>query len=1089
MRRLLYYFNFSEYPFSVLSKEQDIQGEVTDVAGIRLKALLVNTSKHLLIIFIGMALSLQLYAQTKQITGRVTDQGGDPVVAASVQVKGNSVGTTTDFNGNFTLNLPQNSRTLVISAVGYGTQEVAIGAQTVININLVQGTGSLQEVVVTGYTRERKSNFAGAATILNAERTVATVPVGAFDQALQGRAPGVLVNSGSGQPGSSANVMIRGPQSISGAFAQPLYVIDGVPLPSFDMQTINPNDFESITVLKDASAAALYGARGGTGVIVITTKKGKQGTNFQYRGQAGVTQRPDFSRLNLMNTAEILAYEERIGDITKVSNSSFNVPGWVYSPKNPANANLPATSPANNPFGASQARYAAILDSIRGIDMNYADIFYRQGTSQTHELNMSTGTEKTKLYVSGQYFHQEGIDRFSSLDRYTGRFNIDHTSGRFNVQWNTIAGYSNSSFAEGEWLGNSPRNPFQMTFRAKPYEYPYNPDGTPRFGTSTSLNLRQVGNLLEGLENSTYSQNQIKVNSGLTFNYSLLDNLSLRNTTGIDASTDDFQRTVNANSYIGSLQTYQSGTYLDAHRVISQIINTTSALFNQRFADKHDVELGAYFEVIRGRQRGFSMQLYNLDPRLSQTGQGAGQLATNGAANMPQNATAAKTGFGIRSYFANARYSFDNKYTVTGSIRRDGTSRIVNLENREVTTWSAGLIWNAIREGFLANQSFLNDLRVRASYGIIPNIGSIPTGSYFFSQSIASITNYQGPQVPTFGTTTYAGSSLPGLAPSTPGNPDLAIEKVQKANIGIDLTTWNNRARFTVDLYRNRTVDMYVSQPLSFTSGFASQNINAGVMTNKGIEAQVSVDVVKSKDFGFTLGVNHAINKNNIESLGSVDEYPLGTFLIKVGLPYGSLYYPNYLGVDPQTGKPLFETLDGKTTDDLAQAGQFAKYGTFIPKHVGGFTADLNFKRFSASALFSYQFDVVRSNNQRNWMVAGTPSFVGAVNASRELLTDQWQKPGDVARLSGPQFSRGFTSLEVEDAKFLRFRNLTVAYQIPTIRVGGTDLMKGARFYVQGQNLAIWSPWTGLDPEDNNNVSLNEYPNPKMFVLGLDINF
>jgi hypothetical protein len=260
-------------------------------------------------------------------------------------------------------------------------------------------------------------------------------------------------------------------------------------------------------------------------------------------------------------------------------------------------------------------------------------------------------------------------------------------------------------------------------------------------------------------------------------------------------------------------------------------------------------------------------------------------------------------------------------------------------------------------------------------------------------------------------------------------------------------------------------------------------------MTNKGVEFQGAVDAVKTRDLTFTLGVNHSINKNNIESLGAVNEYYLGTFLIKVGLPYGSHYSYNYLGADPATGRPLFETLDGGTTTETAKAGQFAKFGTFLPKHVGGFTSDLTYKGFSVSALFSYQFDVVRSNNQKNWLYNGTTGFVGSVNAKRELLTQQWQKPGDQAFIHSPLYDRGFTSTDLEDASFLRFRNLTVAYQIPKIQISGTQIIKGARFYIQGQNLAIWSPWTGLDPEDSNNISLNEYPNPKMFVAGLDINF
>ncbi|HEX6181053.1 MAG TPA: SusC/RagA family TonB-linked outer membrane protein [Chitinophagaceae bacterium] len=1044
--------------------------------------------KLLFLVLSAMLTGVVAFAQDRAISGRITDEKSQPVVGASVAVKNSRVGTSTDANGNFTLTLPASAKAIVISAVGFIQQEVTLTNASTVTAVLKQDAQVMENVVITGYTREKRSNFAGAATVLSS-KVVETVPVGSFDQALQGRAPGVLVNSGGGQPGSSANIQIRGPQSISGAFAQPLFVIDGVPMPSFDMQTINPNDFESLTVLKDASASALYGARGGAGVIVITTKKGKAGaTNLTFRTQVGFTQKPDFTRIRGMNTAEILQYEERLGVATGSTNNQFNVPGWVYSPLNPANASLPATSPAGNPYAPSKARFASILDSIRGIDMDYSDVFYRQGVSQTHELNLSAGNDKTRVFLSGQYFKQEGIDLGSTLTRYSGRMNIEHTNNRLTVSWNTMGGYSISEFAEGDFLGNSARNPFQMTFRAKTYENPYKADGTLNFGSSTSLNNKVVANLLEGIANSTWRQNQIKINSGLTIQYRFTEKLTFRNTAGLDASNDNFTRFVVPASYIGSLQTYNSGTYLDATRAISQFVNTTSLIYNTRFAERHDLEVGGYFEIVRGFQKGFGMQMYNLDPRLGETGQGAGALPTNGATTMPQLATGAKTGFGIRSFFATARYAFDNKYIVTANVRRDGTSRIVNPENQEVTSWSAGVIWNALRETFMQSNSLFSDLRLRASYGVVPNIASIPTTNYGI-RGIFNITNFHGPQVPSYTTNSYAGSSTGGIIPSTSGNPELEIEKVQKANIGVDAAFWNNRVRVTFELYKNRTVDLYVRKPLSAITGFANLDINAGIMTNKGIEVQAAFDLIRNRDVTLTLGANHAMNKNTIEDLGAVTEYFLGTFLIKEGLPYGSHYTTNYLGADPATGRPMFETPDGKTTTDAAKAGQFAKYGTFIPVHVGGITLDVSYKRFTISALFSYQFDVVRSNNQKNWMMNGTTGFHATVNARRDLLTEQWQKAGDQKFIHSPLYDRGFSSTDLEDAKFMRFRNLVVAYQIPVIRIGGTQAIKGGRFYVQGQNLFIWSPWTGTDPEDNNNISLNEYPNPKMFVVGLDINF
>ena len=1011
--------------------------------------------------------ALQVLAQgSKKISGKIVDQKTKQGLGG-VTVNAGKVNALSDANGNYQISVTD-QKSINYSIVGYDKVSKVIGNATTINVEMASVEAQLEEVVITGYTRENKSKFAGAVTTISG-KTVNDVPVGSFDQAFQGRVPGMLVNSGSGQPGSSATVTIRGIKSIQGAGAQPLYVLDGVPIPAFDMQTINPDDFESITVLKDATAAAVYGARGGTGVIVITSKRGKAGKNVvTYKSQYGFTQKPNFSRMNLMNTKEMLAYEER----EKIANT----PGWVWSANNPA---IPA--------GMTAASKQKSLDSLRNIDIDYTDIFYRQGISQSHELTLSGGSDRTKFFLSGAYFDQQGIDLGSSLKRYTIRFNLDHSTDKFTAQFNSSVGYSKSQLAEGDYLGNSARSPFQMTYRAKTYENPYNPDGTLNWGASSSMAYKQVANLLEGLQNTKRGFDQIKLIGNGLLAYKLFPTLTVRNNLGVNASSNYVNRYVNADSYVGSLQSFQAGIAQESNTVTSEFINTSSAVYSEKFG-KSEVEASANFEIVRGYQRGLGFTLFNLDKRLTETGQGANALPTNGAATYPQNASSAKSGFGIRSYFATAKYTYDNKYSLNANIRRDGTSRIVNEENREVTSWSAGFTWNTMNERFMSKQNIFSDLKLRLSFGIIPNIGSISTSSY--GAGLQSITNYQGPQVPTFGAAAYAGSTINGLVPNSPGNPNLKIERIQKSNIGIDFSVWNGRARFNLDAYDEQTLDLFVNQPLSGTTGFSSLYINAGKMSNKGLEFIAKVDVIKGRDFGVTLGMNHSYNVNKIVDLGSVNEFFAGTFVIREGLPYGSHYTYNYLGADPATGAPRYEAPDGSVTTDIAKAGQFAKFGNYLPKHQGGFDFEFRYKAFSVSGLFSYQFDVVRSNNTRNWITRGTPGYHGIVRASRELIDNQWQAPGDNAFFQKSTFDRGFTSSDLEDAKFLRFRNLVVAYQLPAIKgPNGKSVINGGRIYAQGQNLAIWSPWRGLDPEDNNNISLNEYPNPSMFTLGLDINF
>ena len=1041
--------------------------------------------KLLLLVMATLLYTGSLMAQ-KTITGRVTDDKGSPIANVSVTVKGSAVGTTTKVDGTYSITVPSSATALVFSSVDMLTVEVAIGTQRVINTSLKTDDKLLTEVVVTGYSKEKKTQFVGAATTLSS-KVVETVPVGSFDQALQGRAPGLQVTSASGQPGASPQLTIRGIKSVQAAFAQPLFVVDGIPLPANDMQTINPNDFESITILKDASAAALYGARGGNGVIVITTKRGKTGApQVMYRTQVGLTQKPNWNKFDMMNSQEILLYEEILG----AAGFPTNTPGWIYSKKNPNyNVLQPSFGFAN--LAAQQAGFDKRLDSFRSINVYYPDILFRQGISQTHEINVSGGADRMRYFISGGYFDQKGIELVSDLKRYTTRFNFDVTANKLNIVFNTSIGYSITHLSEGEFLGNSARNSFQMAWRAKPYENPYRSDGSIIFGATTSLVKKEIGNVLEGMENSLWRQNQIKVNSGLTLAYRLFPSITIKNTFGIDVADDRWQRWIRANSYVGSLQANGGrGINSEAYEINALLINTTGLLFAKRFNNKHDIDAGAYFEVLRNHNKGLGFTIWNLDPRINPTGQNAGTFPV---AQTNQYGTSASGGYGIRSFFGTVRYTLNNKYTINANARQDGTSRIVNEENREIFTWSAGAVWNAIAESFMNDISFVSDLKFRASYGAVPSIASIGTSGYAAGGGLVTVTNYQGQQVPTFGTgSQYANSGITAQVPLNSGNPNLRIETVRKLNVGADIAVLKNRIRLGVDYYNEKTEDLFVNLQIPATSGFGSGAtipINAGIMRNKGVEFMLSADIISTDDVILTLGINHAINNNLIEDLGPVSEIPQGTFIIREGLPYGSHYTTHYLGADPATGRPRFEKQDGTVTLNPAEAYNFAKYGTFVPKHVGGFTLEFSYKRISLNALFSYQFDVTRYNNQENWVRRGIIGYHSAVNASRTLLTDQWQKPGDVKFYQSPAYDRGFNSSDIQDAKFLRFRNLVVAYNIPEVNVGSVRLFRSARFYVQGQNLAIWSPWRGPDPEDNNNISLNEYPNPKMFVAGLDINF
>ncbi len=1026
----------------------------------------------------------QVWAQTRTVTGTVKDEQGAPIAGASVTVKGTEIGTTTDADGKYSLSVPANARTIVISTVGYASQEFSANSAN-IAATLKTDENALTEVVVTGYGKEKKANFVGSSASISG-KVIENVPVGSFDQALQGRLAGVQVQSGSGQPGASANITIRGIGSVQAAFAQPLFIIDGVPLPSFDMQSINANDYESVTVLKDASATALYGSRGANGVIVITTKRGKSGKpRFSFRSAIGFTAPPNATNFEMMNTEETLALQEVGG----LAGANITTPGWVYSSRNPRyNVFQPQFGQPN--LAAQQAFFDRTLDSLKGIDRNHADDLFRTGISQNYELNMSGGNDQSKYFISMAYFDQEGTDLRSRLKRYTTRFNFDQKVGnKLNIQLNSMVGYSSSFFSNGDIFGAAGTGtPFPMSWRGFTYENPFRPDGSLIFGPSTALNPRAIGNLLENIDNTQFISNQLKLNAGLTLNYKVLPGLTARQVIGIDAAFDRDNLGIRANSFIGSQQSLNNGYQRENTYTRSNLVSTSSLIYQKKFNDLHDFEVSGNFELVRGWNYGLGFQLFNLNRNLDFSGQGTGPLPSGG----PQNAASGRSEFGIRSLFSTFRYTFNDKYTINANIRRDGTSRILNVNNKEINSYSVGVAWNAIKENFLQNQSIFQDIKLRASYGSVPNIGSIPGGPAFgfFGRSAP---NFLGGQLPSFGANNAFSNNSPigGLVPTTPGNPDLRIEYVEMTNIGLDLAAWNNRARLTTDVYRNITKDMFVNQPTSATAGFggAVQPINAGTMRNQGIEFQLGIDVIRNRNSTLTFGWQHAINDNEIIDLGLVDEYQLGTFIIRKGMPYGSHYTYEYRGADPQTGMPRWTDAAGAATTNFSDAVQLANFGNWVARHTGGFTLDYTYKRYSLGLLFSYQTGVSRYNNIWSWVTRGSSVYINAVRQSRDLIGNMWEKPGDVKLYSSPLYDRQFTSNDIQDAKFLRFRGLNMAYQIPNFSIGGKKVIEGAKFYANLMNLYIWSPWRGPDPEDNNNISLGEFPNPRMMTFGLDISF
>jgi TonB-linked SusC/RagA family outer membrane protein len=987
----------------------------------------------------------QVWAQNRTISGKVTDEKGGPIAGASVSVKGSTLGTTTDEQGNFSFSVPSSAKILTISSINFKTTDLAIGNKSDFSISLAQDIGSLDEVVVTGYGSRKKVNFTGAAAKVEA-KSIEQVPIASFEQILQGRAPGVYIASGSGQPGAPARVNIRGVGSISGG-NDPLYVLDGIPIETAVFRTLNPNDFESVDILKDAAGAGLYGSRGANGVVVITSKKGVAGkTRFQYRAQVGYSEPPTQWNLQLMNTAQRLEYEEKF---LGPNGLGAGFPGWDNSPNNPAWAGLSA---------AEQASRTRALDSIRQINTDWPSILLRRGQFTSHELSASGGSEKLTFFSSLSYYKQEGIIPRSDLERYTFRTNVDFKENRLTVSLRTALGYSVQNLIESE-AGVALANPVAAAYLELPYRRLRDDQGNVLTGAG-----RIASNAYDRLFTTTQTLNQFKATLGSVIEYRLFGGLSFRTTNGIDWRNNNTSRFIDPNSFAGrQVAQGAQGSYNEGVAENVQLISTTGFTFKRTFNNVHAVNANLMYEGIRNNDRSFNSTGFGINPRLPNTPAGITQGSPSN--NFIPLIGGSRTLNGISSLFLLADYTFDSRISVSASVRDDRPSQVPR-ENRKNIFWTAGVNWNLMRENFMQSNNFFNELRVRASYGESGNINGF-TSNFGF--------------IPTYGNGGYAGT--PGIVPTSPGNTDYRLESQVIANIGFDMAFFENRTRLTVDAYNKESRNLFVNQELSRTTGFNNLGANVGKMRNRGVDIALNHDVVRNKDLTVTLGVNGGFLQNRITDLGLNDQIPQGTAILRVGIPIGSHFTVGFLGVDPQSGQPVYSDRFGNPTSQYSAANNRADFGTFLPSFTGGATADITWKNISFSTLFTTAQNVSRFNNESFFYETTTAN--AGFNKSVDLL-NSWQRPGDITNFQRVNTAREFSSRDIRDASFIRWRNIQLGY---TFDPKNAKLFKNIRIWAQGQNIWTWTKWTGFDPEESNNIATYEFPNPTTYTLGLDINF
>ncbi|MBN8674499.1 MAG: TonB-dependent receptor [Chitinophagales bacterium] len=971
-------------------------------------------------------LSVQLvWAQNKTVIGKITDnKDGSPIPGASITVKGSKSGTTSGSDGTFTLSVPEKSKALVISALGFESQEITITGSSV-EISLKAGvTQSLDEVIVVGYGTKIKKDLTGnIARVKGAE--IANTPVANFTQALQGRAAGVFVESQSGKVGEGIKVRIRGGGSIN-ATSDPLYVVDGIPIngdpnSGNGLSDINFNDIETFDILKDASAASIYGSRAANGVVLITTKKGKAGktslnVNFQYG-----TNKPTGYR-------GFLDAREYVDLLREAAINSDIIEG--VDPLDPAQYAGSWLQFAENRL----TRYSG-YSNWRNLETNTnweKLAFNNDSKTKLIDISASGGNEKTRFFLSGGFNDQDGILFGNNFQRYSSRFNLDHEASnklKLGFNFSLSRAITNRVADDNEFY-----TPMQIVALA-----PITPV-RDQAGVLYDRPTTTYYNPLIELEASRYTSTTYRNIGGLYLNYKFTPNLVFKSEFGVDLQNQSDDRFYGFRTIIGqSTNGYGEATWFRRFNY-----NTNNYFtYSNTFKSVHNIEATA----------GMSFQKFNTE-LANVTGEDfpVEELKKLASAGRITGGTTTSSEKAIVSYFARANYKFDNKYLFSLSGRVDGSS-VFGKENQYGYFPAVSAGWILSEENFLKGSKTISFLKLRGSYGLSGSDNGF--GDF--------------PSLGLWGAAKY--NNLSGLVPTQLANPELKWEKSEQTDIGIDFGFFGNRLTGEIDYYVRNTKDLIYAVPVVGTTGFSSQLTNVGSMQNKGFEFVLNSLNFNGRNFKWNSSLNLSKNKNKIVKLdgdqtlipGNDGRY-LNSLIVGEGV--GVFYGPRFAGADPANGDALYYKEDGKTTtNDYNEAGNFV-VGDPNPDWIAGLNNTFSYKGIELSVLFQGVFGNEINNGAGGFMSA---SFDWFDNQTRDQL-DRWQKPGDITNV--PQLRLGYgngigaSSRYVEDGSYVRLKNLTLAYNLSSAILTKIKI-KSAKFYVTGVNLATFTKYKGWDPEVN----------------------
>ena len=989
-------------------------------------------------------------SRKKRVTGVVKDVMGEPLIGANVVEKGRSTnGVITDFNGKFTLEVDE-SASLVVSYIGYLAQDIPTKGKGDFHIILKEDTNTLDEVVVTGYGDFKKATYTGSASVLTTEKLEA-LPVVSVGQMIESNIPGISVVAGtSSQPGAKTTLRVRGVASMN-ASTEPLYVLDGVPIPSYDLsnftsmseaggmgfiETLNPADIESITVLKDAASASLYGAKGANGVVLITTKKGKEGKlRVNMAAKYGIT---DFA----YTYRPLMGGEER-RELIHEGLVNFQLDKGVSEQE------------------AQQYADANIDQYAKRLPQGYSDwesALFKTGYQQDYNLSASAGNQNSSFIGSLGYTKQTGVSLNSEMERFTGR--VDASNKYKKVEFGMNASFSwtkNVHLPEGKFYGSAI---YASKVNLTPSTPIYNEDGTYASGYRENNGYNPI---LEAEVNDYYART-VRAMGTAKIAYNVWDNLKVSSVFTVDYSlTKDF--------FFQSPDGRDGATYQGRGRMqMTDRIRYTSQnnLTYSKTFGKHSVSAVTAFEVMKYDYEDLyaAKKTYGQDINTSL-----------GNAADPIDADQKLQEDALMSYVASVNYSYGDKYYASFSFRRDGSSRL-SPDTRWGNFWSLSASWRLSQEKFMQSlKSVLSDLKLRASYGVN---GNLPSSYYGYQSTYTTGAFYSG---------------KPSPWESTLGNEELTWEKNYALNLGLDIGLFS-RVNVSLDWYTRTTKDLLMSKQLNSISGFSSLLTNVGQMRNTGVELEVRSNNIKTKDFSWTTAFNLSHNKNKILKLADLPWFVDGRYVRKEGYPFNTIYLREYAGVGPETGSALYydnqqDENGNYTKNKVTDPGQASPIPLkdITPTISGGFMNTFNYKFIDLSFNLSYSFGGYSYDNASYILQDDGYSVIS--NKSTEQRR-RWQKPGDITDV--PRFVYGNkkggnynSSRAIHSTDHIRLKSLILGLNAPKAWLQKLGI-GNARIYFSGTNLLTWAAYDQYDPEISGVVGFYTPP-LKTYAFGLELKF